>query len=499
MKKEIVCSVIITVLYAIVTLIAVINHEIWADEAQVWMLCKHLSIPQLINHLHNEGHPSLMYLITMPFAKIFSNILYMQIICWLAMCFSVFLLMHKSKFPFYVKLAIISSGGFLYFLPVMARSYAIIPALIFISAIFYSKRRENPILYAIPLFLLANTHAIMFGFVSILTFLFIYETLKEKEFYRTRLISIILILLGLTLVVLQLHNTTSENYYITYKPNYFLLNIIKVPVFFFLSAFNYEITINKALLFPILDVFTFISLLTIFIVLFINLFINNRKIFLIGTIGIIFQFCIYIFTYSANIYVNKIFITFSILIFCFWILYEDNSFKNNSILGNRKISSILLCVFFFLTCYNGINYYILDYKYNYAGAKETAAFIKDNLNKNSKFLIDNESYMISLSYYLQDKYNIFSVIRNKKLKYIIWDEINSQRLSNIAWYKYTKILANEGIQDIYIVRSYADENNKNISKKLEEEYKDNFKLIFCSSPSVEKNEGYKIYKYTNRN
>ena len=58
MKKEIACSVIVAVLYAIITLVAVFHHEIWADEAQVWMLCKHLSIPQLINHLHNEGHPS---------------------------------------------------------------------------------------------------------------------------------------------------------------------------------------------------------------------------------------------------------------------------------------------------------------------------------------------------------------------------------------------------------------------------------------------------------
>ncbi len=498
MKKDIVCSIIITILYSIITLVAVFHHEIWADEAQVWMLCKHLSIPQLINHLHNEGHPSFFYLLVMPFAKIFSNILYMQLICWFAMCFSVFLLMHKSKFPLIVKLAIILSGGFIYFLPVIARSYSIIPPLIFLAAILYSKRKEHPFLYSITLFLLVNTHALMFGFVSILTALFLIENLREKNFSKKIIFSILIMFMGLIFLILQLHNTTAENYYITYKPNYILLNLIKVPVFFFLSSFNYEITINKSLIYPILDIFTFISIFTIFIMLFINLFINNKKIFLIGTIGIIFQFYIYIFTYSANIYVNKIFMVFCILLFCFWILYEKNSFKNNYKFANRKVCSCLLCIFFFLTSYNGINYYILEYKYSYTGAKETATFIKNNIKENAKLLIDNEAYMISLSYYLQNKYNLFSVIRNKNLKYVIWDKINSQRLSNNAWYEYSKLISKENNSDIYIIRSFADEKNQNIFKKLDEEYKDNFKLIFYSNSSVEPNEGYKIYKYINR-
>ena len=321
MKKEIACSVIVAVLYAIITLVAVFHHEIWADEAQVWMLCKHLSIPQLINHLHNEGHPSFFYLLVMPFAKIFSNILFMQLICWFTMCIAVFLLMYKSKFPLIVKFAIITSAGFLYFLPVIARSYSIIPALIFISAILYSRRKENPILYAIPLFLLANTHAIMFGFVSILAFLFIYETIKEKEFFKGRVISIIIILLGLAFVILQLHNTTSSNLYITFQQKEIITNFIKVTLFFFINAYNKMITVEKSLLCPILDIIAIFTLITSFVLLFVNLYFNNKKLFLISLIGIGFQFGIYIFTYSANTYVTRIFSALIILIFCFWILY----------------------------------------------------------------------------------------------------------------------------------------------------------------------------------
>ena len=75
----------------------------------------------------------------------------------------------------------------------------------------------------------------------------------------------------------------------------------------------------------------------------------------------------------------------------------------------------------------------MDFNYNYAGAKETSEFIKNNINKKATLLIDNEAYMISLAYYLQNEYELLSVIRNKNLDYVIWDKINGQRLSNKAW------------------------------------------------------------------
>ncbi len=498
MKKEIACSVIVAVLYAIITLVAVFHHEIWADEAQVWMLCKHLSIPQLINHLHNEGHPSFFYLLVMPFAKIFSNILFMQLICWFTMCIAVFLLMYKSKFPLIVKFAIITSAGFLYFLPVIARSYSIIPALIFISAILYSRRKENPILYAIPLFLLANTHAIMFGFVSILAFLFIYETIKEKEFFKGRVISIIIILLGLAFVILQLHNTTSSNLYITFQQKEIITNFIKVTLFFFINAYNKMITVEKSLLCPILDIIAIFTLITSFVLLFVNLYFNNKKLFLISLIGIGFQFGIYIFTYSANTYVTRIFSALIILIFCFWILYEQNDFNGKLKICNKKITTIILSIFFFLTSYNGLNYYRMDFNYNYAGAKETSEFIKNNINKKATLLIDNEAYMISLAYYLQNEYELLSVIRNKNLDYVIWDKINGQRLSNKAWYQYAKIFSETYNNNIYIIRSFVDETNPKMKQeKLNKEYQNNFRLIFSSTPGIEPNEGYKIYEFKN--
>ena len=90
LKKNLLLNILLTFLYALVTLIFVLHHEIWADEAQVWLLAKNLSVFELFKHLVNEGHPSFFYLLVMPFAKVFSPIfganaiISMQLICWLA-------------------------------------------------------------------------------------------------------------------------------------------------------------------------------------------------------------------------------------------------------------------------------------------------------------------------------------------------------------------------------------------------------------------------------
>ena len=63
-------NIFYTFIYAICTLVIVLHHEIWADEAQVWQLVKNLSVMELFKHLVNEGHPAFFYLINMSTIRI---------------------------------------------------------------------------------------------------------------------------------------------------------------------------------------------------------------------------------------------------------------------------------------------------------------------------------------------------------------------------------------------------------------------------------------------
>ena len=91
-RKNLKINILITILFALFTLNTVLRHEIWADEAQVWLLVKHLTPVGLIKHLVNEGHPSFFYFLVMPFAKLNFSIMAMQIICWLGTVLGAFMI-----------------------------------------------------------------------------------------------------------------------------------------------------------------------------------------------------------------------------------------------------------------------------------------------------------------------------------------------------------------------------------------------------------------------
>ena len=138
----------------------------------------------------------------------------------------------------------------------------------------------------------------------------------------------------------------------------------------------------------------------------------------------------------------------------------------------------------------------MEIKYNYTGAKETAEFIRQNISKDSVFLIDCEPYLISLIYYLDNDYNFYSPLRAKYIKYVKWDNLSSKIINNqalsdfIAYYKETKNIKS----NIYFIQTYDEEKIKErngINKNLN----NNFKQIFESGFIVENREGYKIFRY----
>ncbi len=161
---------------------------------------------------------------------------------------------------------------------------------------------------------------------------------------------------------------------------------------------------------------------------------------------------------------------------------------------NKKLI-IAVSLFFILTIYNGISFYIKDILYNYSGAKETAEYIKENINPdNSILLTDHETISISLVYYLNDKYILNSVTRNLPLKYVIWNEYVFSGLTPEQWKKYLAmaILPNEiKNYDIYIIKSKYQES---ITTPIDHD-NENLKKIFSSQNTIKKYESYNIYKY----
>lgn len=495
-KKLLFISIIITIVYGIFTLNTVLHHEVWADEAQVWQLCSHLNLFELIKHLSNEGHPALFYLFVMPFAKLFSNIIYMKLICWAFMTASVFLLVYYAPFRLYTKLTIILSAGFLYFFPVLARNYSIIPFLVFIAAILYNKSKEHPILYALTLALIANTHIIMFCFTAIMGIDFYYRNIllnirnKQTQELKKYILPFLIICCGCLVVFYMLCDTTNNNVFLKIDLTNLSLAIQRILFLFFINAYNYDIGVNLELYKPLLDIFLIFTMIILYILCFINLFKQSKKLFFIAFLSIGFQLAIYIFAYNSFVYVNRIFCSHIILLFCFWIsLTSDLEDKKG--FSSKLTTNILLSLFFVLTIYNGINYTKYDLTMDYSGAKSTAAYIKENINpETSVLLIDNEPYMISLAYYLKDTHKLYSVFRKKDLEYVRWDNTTVSNYADLGWSQYVSYIHKTNPKDLYVINVSSDK--KHI---IEETQKNYFKLIFKSPKAIEHYEGYRIFKY----
>ena len=87
--------------YVIVTFLTVLYHEVWADEAQAWVLVRDTNFVNLIKLVRIEGHPLLWYCLITPFAKLinsFNAIMDMQILNWLLVVVGMGFFVFKAQF-----------------------------------------------------------------------------------------------------------------------------------------------------------------------------------------------------------------------------------------------------------------------------------------------------------------------------------------------------------------------------------------------------------------
>lgn len=156
----------ILVVYGVLTLIGILNHELWIDEAQAWNIARDNDLPGLIKAMQYEGHPPLWHVILYVFAHMGLSCRAMSVISWCISIISAAVILYKFPFKLPLKLTIIFSSGFLFYNSVMSRVYCVAVLLLCLIAVMYGRRREHPILFGLLVALLANTHVCVSGIVG---------------------------------------------------------------------------------------------------------------------------------------------------------------------------------------------------------------------------------------------------------------------------------------------------------------------------------------------
>lgn len=125
-NKNIILNTLLLLTYCALTIFCTMHHEIWRDEAQVWVVVRDLNLFGIIDHVRIEGHPLLWYFIVMLPAKLKLPVFSMQVLSLGFMACAAGLFLYRSPFNIVTKACVLFSAGFLYWLSVISRSYSLV-------------------------------------------------------------------------------------------------------------------------------------------------------------------------------------------------------------------------------------------------------------------------------------------------------------------------------------------------------------------------------------
>lgn len=197
--------IISILLWCFITVVKIINHIPWFDEAHAWTIAEQLNLVELFDFMKIEGHTILWYVLLMPFAKLYLGYPYsMQFLNWVFCLIALIIFWKKAPFDNWVKVLVTFSYPFLTIYSAYARCYAVGIMLLFMLASFYGERLKKPVMYAILLVLCANTSAMALIGATAFGIFFAYDFIKSKPSVKSFACMGTVLGLGAIIILLQI-------------------------------------------------------------------------------------------------------------------------------------------------------------------------------------------------------------------------------------------------------------------------------------------------------
>ena len=118
---------VVTTLFAGISLVGILFHEIWLDEAHHWLLARDsASLSELWAVSRYEGHPIFWNVILFIITRFTSDPVWMQLVHWLISVTVVFFVMRFSPLPALWNILFVFGYFILYEYTVISRNYSIL-------------------------------------------------------------------------------------------------------------------------------------------------------------------------------------------------------------------------------------------------------------------------------------------------------------------------------------------------------------------------------------
>lgn len=430
-------NILLMILYSVITFFGALNHEMWFDETEAWVIARDNTLIELIDVLKSEGHPLLWYIIIKPFALLGLSCNIMPFISWFFNIITVFIILFKSPFNFILKISILFSSGFLYYNTIISRVYCLIPFLLCVIALVYPHRKNHYIFFGVLIALLINTHVCISGLVAMLGIYMLIDIFSdwEKISLEDKITSVISILIagsGVIFLFITLLGSLKSNYN-TMNVEISLLSVVESIFMSFYSIGKDAITGS----YDIIIITALSDMIVIFSLIFMIIFLRHykRAFFMLIFFTIVYNVICGVIWYTTP---NRSLIFLFIYVFVYWIALQDKSDENyidaskykfdskfiknivdvfaakdkDAIVSYKKLLTLVLL----MTVPMGTVYFVSDILYDFCPESSAAEYIKENYSADNTVIITDIDNMPQMSAYIPE-YRLYALSKEDYYTY----------------------------------------------------------------------------------
>ena len=494
-KRE---NIILTILlagYLVFNGILLAGHELWRDEANVWLIARELSPIQLFREIRYQGHPCLWYLLIMPFAKLGFPFKTISSLSFLVMAFGAGIFTFKAPFHPMTKFVCLLSPIFSYYYPVVARNYCLIALLLILLAHYYPKRNEKPWFYGLLLGLLVQADTIALATAGLISLMWLYEGISQSVRNR-QAAPLFNKVKGLWIPFVSLLLWMAEFKNVSDSPEYQFRQLTVSDFLQEIRNFSYHILSRMTGQGQAFDTILIVLFLAVGILISIKLKNLWPMIVMVGTF--LFQAVFSILIYQLHIW-HYIAIAFTLI----WFLWLGGSKEE----GEETVPKRTRCFNFSCRILSEIVLILLSVtmfiRWNspeessslsnalfgvYSDGVNVAAFISENVDQEELILSTDVSESSTVQAYLGKGYTFYYAGNGKKATYADYAEEQKQVISYDEMIVWAKANFPEK-EEVYILESPS-----NCIKNIPDEAKSEFQVCYQTEGETARGENYILYR-----
>lgn len=475
--------------YMIFNSILLARHELWRDEANVWLMARELSPIQLFREIKYQGHPCLWYLLVMPLAKLGLPFRSIGILSLSVMAVTAGLFLWKAPFNTLVKVVCVFSPIFSYFYADIARNYCLIAFLLMLLAWCYPQRNRKGFWYGLLLGLLVQSDTIAIAPAGMLSLVWLWEnvsaSLKEKNFEPIKRIlgGIWIPLASFLLWVAQFYQVSDSPAFQVNRPEFReLLREIRDYSFWILERLSGQ---SQSLCRVLLVLF-------ILLLLVVSVRIRNIAAFSVMSAAFLFEAVFSVMVYQLH-YWHFIALCF-VLIWTMWIMYAQRQDRQREDAGSGialaglQILLLVFSIFMIMQWNSEEESSNLDNALHglYSDGVHTAEFIGENISPDEIIISTNVAMASSVLAYLSSDYDFYFAGNGEIASYADYAEGQSRQISVSSLLKWLSTNFPEK-EEFYLLDSEG-------SCIIDGEELENFQVLYRTAQKTARGEEYTVYR-----